>query len=109
MKPFVCMIVMIAAIDKTALLEGSLVLECAGKRLTLSIKPISLFQPWIKDWKVGDEIVGGLNDDNSCAFWNGTAGWIDLPIDPEARAVLRTWKELGRKTGGKSRVRMTVR
>ncbi|HYL63255.1 MAG TPA: hypothetical protein VE077_11605 [Candidatus Methylomirabilis sp.] len=88
MNPFRCRI---AAINTHPLFEGQLTVQYDSERLTLPVRPLSLFLPWIRSWKVGDELVCHVNENHSCGFANGTSFIDPLPVDDTAYNILREW------------------
>jgi hypothetical protein len=88
MNPFRCTI---AAIKTQSPFEGQLTIQRDNERVTLPVRPLSLFVPWIKNWKVGDELVCHLNENHSCGFTNGSSFIDPLPLEEAAYKVLREW------------------
>jgi len=88
MNPFRCKIV---AIDTRSPFEGRLTILYAGKLLDLRVCPLSLFLPWIKNWKPGDDAVCRVNENCSCAITNGSSSIDLLPVESKIYEILRGW------------------
>lgn len=81
----------IAAIDTGASFAGQITIQHEGERLTLPIRPLSLYKPWIKTWKVGDEVICHVNNNRSCGLSSGTNHIDPLPVDDAAYKTLQSW------------------
>jgi hypothetical protein len=88
MSPFACRIV---DVKIPASGDGQITLEFEGQRLTLPIRPLSLYLPWIKSWKAGDEISCHVSQNHSCGLRNGTSHIDPLVLDGPAYRVLKEW------------------
>lgn len=88
MNPFKCRIV---DLKLPAIGDGQITLEYEGQRLTLPIRPLSLYLQWIKNWKAGDEISCHVAENHSCGLRNGTSHIDPLVLDGPSYKVVKEW------------------